>query len=181
MNIEEKRSQDITVTLLTDWRAINAAIRGREFCELPHDIKLALISAYLNGARLHSDSGWDKSCMTYQPNFHPRATYGIIIPEPKAKPSIDWSHVAPQFRYLARDNGGAVYVYVNRPEQKCDYWAAQADMADAYGFASYQPGDCDWDDSLIDRLDDPDEQYRLSARPDAAVYVPLDPTNPDGV
>jgi hypothetical protein len=84
-----------------------------------------------------------------------------VKPQPPTKPSIDWSHVAPEYKWLARDDCDNAYLYAGLPSvsaycsewvANCDAYAANAFAANA--FASYTPGTCDWRDSLVQRPED---------------------------
>lgn len=81
---------------------------------------------------------------------------------PPRKPSIDWSHVSSEYKWMARDENGRGYFYDKRPLiNKKGYWKPDcstlhdsAKCVSAEGFASYKPGSCDWKDSLVERPDD---------------------------
>ena len=70
------------------------------------------------------------------------------------KPSINWEHVSIKFNYLAEDSDGAVYLYEKKPYTAQDVWGVSdsfSEVTEAYMFASYVKGTCDWKDSLIQR------------------------------
>lgn len=76
----------------------------------------------------------------------------------KAKPdSVNWAHVHPDFNYIARDSNGAVYAYTRIPVivGGANFWSIDAGSdgiaAKVTLLASYQHGDCDWQDSLLVR------------------------------
>ena len=74
----------------------------------------------------------------------------------KAKPSIDWDHVAPKYKYLSEDSDGIAFLYDEEPYVASDAsaWYAQSnEVVEAVGFASYTKGTCNWKDSLIKRPD----------------------------
>ena len=68
------------------------------------------------------------------------------------KPSIDWSHVSPEYNYLAQDSSGQGYLCGKKP-QRMDYaWDMRpSPYIRATTFTSYVPGTCDWKDSLVKR------------------------------
>lgn len=68
------------------------------------------------------------------------------------KDEIDWSHVAPDFKRMARDEDGDAWFYVDDPflEGEC-WWCARGNTASANAFASYKRGTCDWRESLVRR------------------------------
>lgn len=89
----------------------------------------------------------------------------IDIPEPQwrwhdtqyrvkvTKPSIDWSHVVPEYRWLAVNQHGEPLLYADKPVQEEDYWNNNScgDIAEARAFTSFESGTCDWKDSLVQR------------------------------
>ena len=79
--------------------------------------------------------------------------YPVEITKATAKPSIDWSHVKGEYKWLSVDKDGSVYVYENEPEHsERDYWYSQEGIHyEVSGLASYTPGTCDWQDSLVKR------------------------------
>lgn len=68
--------------------------------------------------------------------------------------TIDWSHVAPGYTHMARNEDGRVFV---RTDSHCDgvQWHTMGKITnpctDARVFASYKRGTCDWRDSLVSR------------------------------
>ena len=77
----------------------------------------------------------------------------IVLDESDTKPSIDWSHVKGEYKWLSVDKDGSVYVYGNEPEHSGrDYWYSQEGIHyEVSGLASYTPGTCDWKDSVVKR------------------------------
>ena len=77
----------------------------------------------------------------------------IVQDESATKPSIDWSHVKGEYKWLSVDKDGNVYVYANELEHsEKDYWYSQEGIHyEVSGLASYTPGTCDWQDSLVKR------------------------------
>ena len=82
-------------------------------------------------------------------------TYPVkVIRDDKAtKPSIDWTHVNEKFKWLSVDANGCAYVYENEPKAGVDsYWLCQeGTLYEVNGLASYVPGTCSWEDSLVER------------------------------
>jgi hypothetical protein len=76
-----------------------------------------------------------------------RETYRIK----QTKPSINWDHLNPECICLARDANGRGYFYSEIPEQGATSWILGAPECGVVGFASYDPGTCDWKDSLVIR------------------------------
>lgn len=73
-------------------------------------------------------------------------------PVPLTKPSIDWSQVTKEWRWLVRDIDGSMYLYKVKPEQCYRGWVFDAGNTIYCGhFVSCCPGTCDWKDSLVER------------------------------
>ena len=77
----------------------------------------------------------------------------IVQDESATKPSIDWSHVKSAYKWLSVDKDGSAFVYENEPEHgESNYWYSQEGIHyEVSGLASYTPGTCDWQDSLVQR------------------------------
>lgn len=70
----------------------------------------------------------------------------------KTKPSLDWSHAAPEYKWIARDSDGEGYLYDRKPPKDGrGWWVADGKVCEASVFASYDQGTCDWDESLVCR------------------------------
>ena len=103
--------------------------------------------------RCYSLEGKYEQLYATQPTLFP---YPIEIVKKVTKPSIDWDHVAPKYKYLSEDSGGNAFLYEEEPyvATGASAWYAQSDeVVKADGFASYTKGTCDWKDSLIKRPD----------------------------
>ena len=79
----------------------------------------------------------------------------IVQDESAIKPSIDWSHVKGEYKWLSVNKDGSAYVYTNEPERSgSDCWYSHnGSFNEVNGLASYTPGTCDWQDSLVKRPD----------------------------
>ena len=95
---------------------------------------------------------------TMEGRFHSQGNI-TLFPHPVevikvlSKPSIDWSHVKGEYKWLSVDKDGNAFVYKNEPERsENDYWfCLKGDLFEVNGLASYIPGTCDWKESLIER------------------------------
>jgi hypothetical protein len=71
------------------------------------------------------------------------------------KPSIDWSHVAPEYRFLAVDDDERAHLYRNEPVNRAGDWEdpnnRKAFAPEAAAFASYMRGGCPYHESLVER------------------------------
>lgn len=108
--------------------------------------------------QVSENSLYKATCLTY---FH-----SIILKNPvwnfgqfryelvKNKPSIDWSHVKPEFKYMATDSDGISYFYTDKPALCNEYWYDNGSThCEASAHSSYKAGTCDWKDSLVKRPD----------------------------
>ena len=83
------------------------------------------------------------------PSLYP---YPVEIIKKVTKPSINWDHVHKDFKFLAQDVDGNAYLYWEKPVLGLNGWqTTQGDCAEAQQFASYTPGTCNWQDSLVER------------------------------
>lgn len=79
-----------------------------------------------------------------------------LMPAPATKPSIDWSHVSKDFKWLAQDEDGVAYLYSEKPTKDGEEgrWTYEGgELREVSVFASFKPGTCDWEDSLVQRPD----------------------------
>lgn len=74
-------------------------------------------------------------------------------PEPREMPSIDWSHVAQEFEWLAIDNDGSATLFEKSPQMIDNEWDSEENFLDATAFASFKRGNVPWNESLVKRPD----------------------------
>lgn len=68
------------------------------------------------------------------------------------KPSIDWNAVAPEWKWLATDQNGRSYLYINKPNLFTPMgWWTSDQQVEASAFSSFVAGDCEWTESLVER------------------------------
>lgn len=115
----------------------------------------AALQAHGGPYEIYFSDGWKEGCPLWMSDRVYRAK-----PKPLTKPSIDWSHVAPEYNYLATDKGGGSYLHGSEPVAIGDFWDARlfCSTIRASAFASFRPGTCDWRDSLVKRPDEGDEK-----------------------
>ena len=79
--------------------------------------------------------------------------YPVEITKAVTKPSIDWTQIKDEYKWLAVDVNGCAYVYENEPNTDGSaYWcASSAAYFHVNGLVSYSRGTCDWEDSLVER------------------------------
>jgi hypothetical protein len=70
----------------------------------------------------------------------------------QTKPSINWDHLKPWIIAIARDEDGQCTGFESMPKISSSYsWIAEGDYYDMKTLASFDPGTCDWKDSLVIR------------------------------
>jgi hypothetical protein len=69
------------------------------------------------------------------------------------KPSIDWSHVADEYNWMATDSNGSCHIFTGKPESGSTLWKTieERKTAPAKIYKSFKAGTCDWKDSLVMR------------------------------
>ena len=97
------------------------------------------VATYTNDGKYHNEGN-----VTLYP--HP-----IEIVKATIKPSIDWSHVSSEYNYLAQDANGDGYLCGKNPQRMSTTWGMETPYIRATAFTSYEPGTCDWCDSLVKR------------------------------
>jgi len=114
---------------------------------------IEVMQAYVDGEEIEFHSGaddsWSKTDMPIWDCF-----FGKYRIAPSSTPdTINWDHVAPEFKYMARDENGIPFLYRNRPSIKdLDQWVDLDDIcSNANSHKSYKRGTVDWKDSLVIR------------------------------
>ena len=79
--------------------------------------------------------------------------YPVEVVKAVTKPSIDWTQIKDEYKWLAVDVNGCAYVYENEPNNDGSaYWCSSGTTYfHVNGLVSYSRGTCDWEDSLIER------------------------------
>ena len=79
--------------------------------------------------------------------------YPVEVVKASIKPSIDWSQIKDEYKWLAVDVNGCAYVYENEPtSDNSAYWSSgNATYFHVNGLVSYSRGTCDWEHSLVKR------------------------------
>lgn len=125
----------------------------KTFNELTRAEQIELFEAWLDGKPvqiyLHY-AGWTPIRRDY-PDFEMGRHYRVA-PEPD---TIDWSHVAPEFKFMVRGGLDHVWLFHERPEISGGGWVStgfgRKDCSSGGVFASYKQGTVDWKDSLVER------------------------------
>jgi len=117
----------------------------KPFGGLDRETKIALFTSWVDGDGLEYYSSMaGKWVYTSVPSWGRSIRYRKAAP---TKPSIDWDHVAPQFKWMA-----TTMLYEEKPRLSRTKWECTGgDCANITAFASFRAGTCDWKDSLVQR------------------------------
>lgn len=109
----------------------------------------AVAHAWVEGAEIEFSVVKDQWLPATNPTWDVNCKYRFK----PTKPSIDWSHVGSKVVAIATDEDGASWCFPQVPEvldSDATGWSGVViNYADI--FASFDPGTCDWRDSLIVR------------------------------
>jgi hypothetical protein len=144
----------------------------KPFGELSDEEKGELLLEWYSGKRIEylraEPDMWKPFNYSFGTWLSPHAIYRIA-PEPLIPDSINWDHVAPEWKYMVRLPNGDAILLRAEPIRDCggkavlcgsDAWQmAREPTWDFYGmtsasahlFASYKRGTVDWKDSLVIR------------------------------
>ena len=102
------------------------------------------VEFYTSGGYMYSNS-------TNQSLFHHPVK--IVQGESATKPSIDWTQIKDEYKWLAVDVNECAYVYENEPNNDGSaFWCSSSTTYfNVNGLVSYSRGTCDWQDSLVKR------------------------------
>lgn len=68
------------------------------------------------------------------------------------KPSIDWSQIKDEYKWLAVDENDSAFVFEKEPSiDGAPYWYIGGTYFEVNGLVSYSRGTCDWKYSLVKR------------------------------
>ena len=113
----------------------------------------AALKAHGGPYEWYSEGGW----IDWAPRWAQSSVYRVK-PQPPTKPGIDWSHVAKEYKWLARDKYGEAFVFISTPEIYLTQWVYGGGEPEAIRvdclLSSYTPGTCDWRESLAQRPED---------------------------
>lgn len=113
------------------------------------------LKSWRHGLQVYSGGGWQDWDMTWSDDKVYRAN-----PEIVTKPSIDWSHVAPEWRWMAQDKDQSVYLYRKKPIVWDDVWDTREVPLRITGvLTSLEPGNCHWRSSLVERPEEVDATH----------------------
>ncbi len=126
----------------------------RKFKDLTAEERSKLVEFMVHHTSLEV---WDDHQKLWCQPMVPVVSMHGIYRIPKTKPSVDWSHLSSEFKYLTRDEAGCGYVYTDRPDWREGMWVWPQATAKGFGrridniLASYKPGNCLSRESLVVR------------------------------
>ena len=74
-------------------------------------------------------------------------------PVPLTKPDIPWDAIKDEYKWVARDRSGAIWVYEEEPKSRsfAGEWGGSGRTTLLGSAVRMDPGTCDWKDSLVER------------------------------
>lgn len=111
--------------------------------------RIAIMQAYVDGKAVQAKVGGVWCDFDGEPSWRlPTGEYRVKPLEPD---SINWDHVAPAYRFMARDEDGTVWIYKAHPGLSSTCWSDGGTCKEAEAFASFKVGGLDWKFSLVER------------------------------
>ena len=119
----------------------------KKFGDLTKEEKMTLVAAWIDGEDVEHFCLPDQWHLVKQPSWQNNAAYRVRA---EKRPQIDWSHVAPEYNWLAMDEDGDHWLYEEKPCLYPGEWRG-AGASCPRALASFKKGNCDWKESLIGR------------------------------
>lgn len=111
--------------------------------------KIEVMQAYVDGKKIQGHVAGEWCDFEGEPNWQWFSNdYRVKPLEPD---SINWDHVAPAFKFMARDEDGTVWLYDGLPSAGYASWHCGGKCTEAHLFSSLKVGGMDWKDSLMER------------------------------
>ncbi len=118
------------------------------------DTMIAVMQAYADGAKIEQRELGDPT-LTWEGTAIPlwnwaRFRFRIAV----TKPSVDWSCVSDEFKFLATDASGRTFLYSKEPaadEVTKVWYSPGSSICTADILASFRKGNCPWQDSVVKR------------------------------
>ena len=107
----------------------------------------ALLLAHHRGKMIEFYSTRLQWCLASNPSWFEKKAYRIAA----TPDTIDWSHLAPEWRFVARDKNGLAWAYINKPDLKSAAWCAKGEYGSRVTTPSFRNNGMPWDQSLIER------------------------------
>lgn len=108
---------------------------------------IEVMQAYVDGEDIefsYDEKSWQ---IVEEPSFSNTVYYRIA----KTPDTINWDHVSPEFKYMARNSSGFCYLFTEKPKIGESAWDESDAEIYAEHFTSYRKGTVDWKESLVFR------------------------------
>lgn len=126
----------------------------KQFGEMSELDQMCLFQAWLRGTEIEAYvTSVDEWRVLSHPNWGRGATYRIK-PVELTKPSIDWSHVHADYKWMATDIDGGTYLFDSKPTLRPFAWGNNKVVPSVKAMVSFKAGTCNWKDSLVERPDE---------------------------
>ena len=131
----------------------------KTFGDMSREEQIALFTAWLDSKEIEYSRDNSDWWLASNPKWNDDIAYRVK----QTSPSINWDHVGRDFNYLAGDQSGNYWLYKSEPHITSSFvaWSTRKPdnasavlwvaMKEGGLFASFKPGNCDWQDSLIER------------------------------
>ena len=126
---------------------------NQPFGTLDIETKLALHRAFYEGKVIEGLSPSNNKWHVVQAPawFYNHITYRLR-PDPLRDISLPWAALDARWQHAARDENGAVFVYLECPDLGGNAWVTASSYLEVTGlFANFDPGNKPWRESLIRR------------------------------
>ncbi|WP_321953135.1 hypothetical protein [Paraburkholderia bannensis] len=132
---------------------------AKPFGEVPLAMRALAFALWQDGWPVEFRNERDEWHPTDQPLWGPRMVYRLgPHPESFVLPSIDWSHVSADFKWLAQDESGAAYLVDRKPSGAASCaapgagrWSYAGIWSRADLFTSFKRGSGDWRKLIVQR------------------------------
>lgn len=124
----------------------------KKFGELSEYGQMSLFQSWLRGKAIQAYSPFLDEWGTATHPYWARGAAYRIKPIELTKPSINWSHVHEDYMWMATDEDGDSFIFIERPKLGGISWVAPMSEWNTIDcFTSYKAGTCNWKDSLVER------------------------------
>lgn len=106
------------------------------------------LQKWVHGVERFDDEGmWVETSPVWAASLTYRARPAPLVPD-----NIDWSHVAPEWKWMARDRNDEAFLFNKHPAPEAHKWhCGSGDCRTLDQFASYRRGTVACQDSLVKR------------------------------